>query len=215
MPERHHNLTGFGHGAAGFATAFIELFPFTNNQEYLQIARSVIRYEDSHFNQQQQNWPDYRKFDQGYGSMTATEEIVCSIAWCHGAPGIGLSRLRIYELTNDPVMKQDAEAAIQTTLNHLNLYSVSNYSMCHGLFGNAELLLYAASLLKQPALWQKAEEIADKCIHEYLDKKIPLPNGIQLSADTPDFMLGISGIGYFFLRLIDPVKFPSVLLLRP
>jgi type 2 lantibiotic biosynthesis protein LanM len=215
MPERHHNLTGFGHGAAGFATAYAELYAFTNNKEYLQIARSVIQYEDSHFNRQQQNWPDYRKFGQGYGSMTATEETVCSIAWCHGAPGIGLSRLRMYELTNDPLIRQDAEAAIQTTLSHLNLFTITNYSMCHGLFGNAELLLYAASLLQQPALWQQAEEIADECISEYLNKKIPLPNGIQLPADTHDFMLGTSGMGYFFLRLIDPARFPSVLLLRP
>lgn len=216
MPDRHHNLTGFGHGAAGFASAFAELYAFTNNQQYLQIAQSVVQYEDSHFNQQQKNWPDYRKFDQGAGTMVASsQETVCSIAWCHGAPGIGLSRLRMYELTNDPSMREDAEVAIQTTFKNLNLYSITNYSMCHGLFGNAELLLYASGLLNQPNLRQQAEKIADECISEYLDKKIPIPNGIQLPAETHDFMLGNSGVGYFFLRLTDPDKFPSVLLLRP
>lgn len=216
MPDRHHNLTGFGHGAAGFASAFAELYAFTNNPQYLQIAQSVVQYEDSHFNQQQNNWPDYRKFDQGLGTMASvTEETVCSIAWCHGAPGIGLSRLRMYELTNDPSIRQDAEAAIQTTLKNLNLYSISNYSMCHGLFGNAELLLYAATLLNQQNLQLQAEKLADQCISEYLDKRIPIPNGIQLPAETHDFMLGNSGVGYFFLRLTDPGKFPSVLLLRP
>ncbi|WP_121353395.1 lanthionine synthetase LanC family protein [Flavisolibacter nicotianae] len=214
VPDRYHNLTGYGHGAAGFATAFAELYAFTGDEQYLQIARSVVGYEDSHFVSGQQNWPDYRRFDQEYGVEKAVAEPACSIAWCHGAPGIGLSRLRIFELTKDPQARQDAEIALQTTRKNLHLDVLGNYSLCHGLFGNAELLLYAADVFNRPQLRSEAEQVADACIQEFLDKKVPVPNGLQLPAETPDFMLGSSGIGYFFLRVLDPGMFPSVLVFR-
>jgi lantibiotic modifying enzyme len=31
--------------------------------------------------------------------------------------------------------------------------------------------------------------------------------------ETPNLMLGLAGIGYFYLRLYDPVKYPSVLII--
>lgn len=214
VPDRYHNLTGYGHGAAGFAAAFAELYAFTGDDQYLQIARSVVNYEDSHFIPGQQNWPDYRRFDQAYGAETTVAEPACSLAWCHGAPGIGLSRLRIFELTKDPQARQDAETALQTTRKNLHLDVLGNYSLCHGLFGNAELLLGAAAVFNQPQLRREAEQVADACIRDFLDQNVPVPNGLQLPAETPDFMLGNSGIGYFFLRLLDPGMFPPVLVFR-
>ena len=210
MQECAHNLTGFGHGAAGFAAAFAELYAFTGHAQYLQIARSVVTYEDSHFHAPQQNWPDFRNF----GNAPQPAEPVCSIAWCHGAPGIGLARLRILELSGDASFAQGAAAAVDTTLNNLSVMAVGNYSMCHGVFGNAELLLYAAEVLKRPELVQAVSAAADECITQYLQKGIPIPNGLQSGQETPDFMLGSSGIGYFFLRLAAPELVPGVLLLR-
>ncbi len=210
MQERTNNLTGYGHGAAGFAAAFAELFAFTGNKQYLEIAKSVVSYEDGHFHAPQQNWPDFRSF----GAAPQPVETVCSIAWCHGAPGIGLARLRMLELTNDPFFAQGASIAVDTTLKSLSVMALGNYSLCHGVFGNAELLLYAAEVLAKPALLDSSTAAAEECITEYLQKGIPVPNGLQSGHETPDFMLGSSGIGYFFLRLAAPDKVPGVLLLR-
>lgn len=211
MQDSSHHLTGYGHGAAGFAAAFAELYAFTGNNEYRQVSNATAKYEDSHYIPAQQNWPDFRNFNN---AAPASTEHVCSIAWCHGAPGIGLSRLRMMELTGDPGFRKGAEAAVSTTANSLSVMQVGNYSMCHGVFGNAELLLYAAELFQQPALKEKVFAAADECIKEYINKRIPIPNGLQSGHETPDFMLGSSGIGYFFLRLADPEGVPSMLLLR-
>ncbi|MFN8290241.1 MAG: lanthionine synthetase LanC family protein [Chitinophagaceae bacterium] len=211
LPDSSHPLTGYGHGAAGFAAAFAELYAFTGNNEYRQVTNATAKYEDSHFVAAQQNWPDFRNFNS---TAPAPTEQVCSLAWCHGAPGIGMSRLRIMELTGDPGFRQGAEAAVTTTANNLSVLQLGNYSLCHGVFGNAELLLYAAELFQQPVWKEKALAAAEECIKEYISKRIPVPNGLQSGHETPDFMLGSSGIGYFFLRLAAPESVPSMLLLR-
>ncbi len=36
-------------------------------------------------------------------------------------------------------------------------------------------------------------------------------SGIQTEYDLPDLMLGWSGVGYFFLRMYDVERFPSIL----
>ena len=33
--------------------------------------------------------------------------------------------------------------------------------------------------------------------------------------ETPNLMIGLAGIGYFYLRLYDPVAVPSVLIMQP
>ena len=208
------HLTGLGHGASGFANAFTELYAFTHNSQYLEIAELSVKYENGHFNTSQQNWPDFRQFNQPFLTSPDNDEPPCSMAWCHGAPGIGLARLKMFELTGNDLYRQDAEIALQTTIDHLSLYQTGNYSMCHGIFGNAELLLAAAEMLDKPALLKLIEDKANECIDNFLSKGIPIPNGLQTGNETPDFMLGSSGIGYFFLRLTDPKKFPSMLLIR-
>ncbi len=210
MPDCTHNLTGLGHGTAGFATAFVELYAYTSNEQYLQIAKAIISYEDSHFHAPQQNWPDYRNFD----TPAPTTEPICSIAWCHGAPGIGISRLRMLELSGDTYFIQGTTAAIETTLQNLSITAIGNYSLCHGVFGNAELLLYAAEILNRQELVEEVYAAADDCIINYLNKGIPIPIGIQGGNETPDFMLGSSGIGYFFLRLAFGNRVPRVLVMQ-
>lgn len=214
MPGNQHNLTGYGHGTAGMAHAFAELHGLTHDEQYRDMVSSVIAYENHHFKPQQQNWPDFRNFDQP-GMSTQPQEVSCSCAWCHGAPGIGLSRLRTYALTQIPQLLNDAQIAIQTTLKSNNLNMQGNYSLCHGLFGNAELFLYGETVLQQPALRTAAEQLANECIQKYILTGMALPNGLHNTSQTPDFMLGTSGMGYFFLRLYDSVQFENMLLVTP
>lgn len=213
MPEKTNDLTGYGHGAAGIAHAFAELYTINPDKQYLKIIKDIAGYENAHFNQEQQNWPDFRSFvASSYQPMPQPVQQVCGLAWCHGAPGIGLSRLRAYEITQNSAFKHDAEVAIQTTLKANSSNLTGNFSLCHGLFGNAELFLKAAEVFKQPEYINHALRVADECISFYLDSGLVIPNGLQTLSETPDFMLGTSGIGYFFLRLIDPEKFPCMLL---
>jgi lantibiotic modifying enzyme len=41
------------------------------------------------------------------------------------------------------------------------------------------------------------------------------PCGAPGGAETPNLMLGLAGIGYFYLRLYDPIHTPSLLMVIP
>lgn len=204
-----HNLTGFGHGAAGISHALFELYGFTGQEEFGRVAAEGIAYENYYFDEQAQNWPDFRTFN---GKLPVeAEKNVFSCAWCHGAAGIGLARLRAFEITGNEVYREDARKAIATVLRTFNLDHTRNFSLCHGLFGNAELLLEGSRVLGDEDWKDEAGKMAMLAIRQYLDEAIPLPNGVSNNFDNPEFMTGTSGMGYFFLELSDPRRFPSVL----
>ena len=76
---------------------------------------NAFRYENYFFNKENNNWPDFRSRDNVI--TTKTNEMSYSSAWCHGAPGIGISRLMAYQITNDKRHIQDFNAALYTTKN--------------------------------------------------------------------------------------------------
>lgn len=204
-----HNLCGFAHGAAGIGTAFLNLYELTRTKKYLDVATRAFRYENQYFDGGEKNWPDFRA-----RTLPAEEEARhFSCAWCHGAPGITLSRMRAFQLTGDDSFKEDAVPGLETTSRQLKPDKIGNYSLCHGLCGNADTLLLAASILNHAAYRDKAEEIGNYCIEFYLDRDIPMPNGAFANWFNPDLMLGLSGTGYFLLRLTDPDLFESPLLI--
>ena len=49
----------------------------------------------------------------------------------------------------------------------------------------------------------------------YRDTHSPWPCGLQGCGEIPGLMVGTAGIGYFCLRLTDPMRYPSILLPRP
>lgn len=202
-----HNLTGYAHGASGIATALIELYSITKDEELLTAGKEAFRYENSFFNHEKQNWPDFR-FNN---SSKKPEDEICSLAWCHGAPGIGLARFRAYEITGDRSFLDDALKAVNVTRKYLSEDMLHDFSLCHGLFGNASLLLKASSVLKDEIFEKETRELVDKCLEQFIDRNIPVPNGYHSSKESPCFMQGNSGIGYFFLQLYDPLLFPSLL----
>jgi lantibiotic modifying enzyme len=84
-------LTGFAHGAAGISLALLELWRETGRQDFLEKAREVVQYERNLFSAEHGNWPDLRL------DSTRTDSPGVSgykSAWCHGAIGIGLARVR-------------------------------------------------------------------------------------------------------------------------
>jgi len=211
----HPNLTGFAHGVAGIVTALLEAFALTKDVRYRDMAFQGLQYENAFFDQQQQNWPDFRMKSQQttYSFQQDTNAPTCSCAWCHGAPGIALSRLRGYELTQHPALKNEAITAVQTTAKQLTWEQQLNFSLCHGLAGNAEILLEAADILNVPDWHTQAEAVGRLGQERYRQTDL-WTNGLYNSYQIPDFMLGLSGIGYFYLRLSDPAIYRSVLLLR-
>ena len=210
------NLTGQAHGTSGIATGLLDLYVATKKEAYKETALKAFEYESHHFSHQHQNWADFRDFSQIFGLNNIPDESSFnSCAWCHGAAGIALSRLRASQVLNDSEMRKQAEIAIHKTLQELRLQPNESTSLCHGIAGNADILISASQILNKPELMLKANESGDYMMKELLQKSIPFTNGLHNTYDIPDMMLGSAGVGYFFLRLYDAKQFESVLLVTP
>src|SRR5437870_1613255 len=98
-----------------------------------------IAYERSLFSAEAGNWPDLRVADTDLRQAPG-EKLPFPVAWCHGAPGIGLARLLCRRLLDDPLLDAEIETALRTTMASGFGY---NHSLCHGDLGNLELLVEA------------------------------------------------------------------------
>jgi len=208
--QTQQHLTGYGHGAAGIGCALIELWAETDEPEYREAALQAFRYERSHFSPEHHNWPDLRS------PANPQSEPVFALAWCHGGPGIGMSRLRATQLLDDTEIVQDLDEAIQVTTaacSNVVFPNSGSLCLCHGLGGNADLLLCAAEIRGLSELSQIAKNVGINAIAQLRRDDLPWPCGVNGGGETPNLMVGLAGIGYFFLRLHDHVKVPSLLLL--
>jgi lantibiotic modifying enzyme len=210
------NLTGYSHGAGGIGSALLELYSATGEARFRDAGEQAFRYERHWFDPAKGNWPDLR--DPELSGASREQGVSYMNAWCHGAPGIALSRLRVYEMLGDEVCRSEAETAIETTT--ANLYgnsemSQTNYSLCHGLGGNSEPLLYGAQVLGRADLFARAEEVALRGIESYEAQRLPWPCGGPGGLETAGLMLGLAGISYYYLRMADPEETPSLLIFLP
>lgn len=202
------DLTGYSHGAAGFALALFELTHATGQQRFAATAEGALMYERALFSPQQQNWPDFRRAAANMPQQQASY----ALGWCHGAPGIGLARLRLYKLTGRPDVWEEATAALRGTYTPLaTLAPTSMFALCHGAAGNAELFIDAAEILGDAGYTAIAEAIGRQGIERFHAPRRPWPSGLTSGGQTPGLMLGLAGIGYFYLRLYDSKSVPSVL----
>jgi lantibiotic modifying enzyme len=90
-----------------------------------------------------------------------------------------------------------------------------SFSLCHGLAGNGEILLYGLQVLRSE--WGRqaglAIEVASTGIEAYSKPSSAWPCGID-DCESPGLMIGLAGIGRFYLRMRDSA-IPSVLVLDP
>lgn len=214
-------LTGYSHGVAGIAHALAELSAATGEEALRAEATAALRYERALFDAKFGNWPDLREVSVRPPRIPSRSRLPThefGTYWCHGAPGIAISRIRIHELWGDEQSLEEALIALNTTRGmvraSLNSHS-SNYSLCHGLTGNAEILAYGESVLGERA--SPGAEIARKVGAEgrawYSSSSRRWPCGTG-HGSAPGMMLGLAGIGMFYLRLYAPLT-PTPILLDP
>jgi hypothetical protein len=211
------NLTGLSHGTAGVALALSELAFASGERRFLDAGAGALRYERGWFDHDARNWRDLR--DEPRGAKQGSGPKRFATHWCHGAPGIALSRLRIYELFEDDGLRGEAEVALSTTREAVASASWPgrDFSLCHGLAGNADVLLEGTRVLGKGGDHPAAavpQALADFGARQYLTEgggSWPCGAG---GGEVPGLMIGLAGIGHFYLRLHDP-NVGSVLLWRP
>jgi lantibiotic modifying enzyme len=176
----------------------LELHRVTGEHRFREAALEAFRYERNYFNPAEQNWPDFRGEQASY-----------PVFWCHGAAGIGLCRLRAWQITGDADLLAEAQVALQTVERHSA--ALANFSLCHRRAGNADVLICASQVLGEESWLHAAEAIAQEGLERFERRRVPWPCGLPDANETPDLMLGLAGIGHFYLRLADPARIPSVL----
>ncbi|MGZ3901841.1 MAG: lanthionine synthetase LanC family protein [Bacteroidia bacterium] len=206
--NQSYNLTGLAHGTAGIASSLLKLYEIYGDDVFLQTALGAVTYENSFYSPLKQNWPDLRNISERNFN---NRNFNYSNSWCHGAPGIGLSRLYFYQMLGTECFLTDIKAAVSNTINNIN--HIQNYSLCHGLAGNIDFLLTANQVINET----KADELVNRFCNilyaEHIKDHLPVPSGLNDGAETPGLMLGLAGTGYFLLRCAEPLRINSLLLL--
>ncbi len=196
-------LAGFAHGNAGIGLALFELYAATGQRDYLEGGRGAFAYENDLYDAEASNWRDLRPFGP---QTTPTRQF--TVAWCHGAPGIALTRIRAAAL--DPESAEAymavARTALSTTRAALdNMLKLPRHdaTLCHGAGGLSEIVRTAGQWLGDDALSEAARAAGRVLIDKYAANG-SWPCGVPTAGPNPSLMLGKAGIGMHFLRLKDP-----------
>jgi type 2 lantibiotic biosynthesis protein LanM len=229
-------LAGISHGAAGIALALLRLYGRTGDERFRATAVGGIEFERSLFSHADQNWPDLRvgaaegadgprtagvlagwpggvpppRERDAPGPAAETAAVHSMLAWCHGAPGVGLARLAGLPWLDDAEVRGEIDVAVRATLAR---GFGENHSLCHGDLGNVELLFAAARVAGDAELEEHAWRIAGGIV-DNIDKQGWL-HGLPGSIETPGLMAGLAGAGFGLARLARPDLFPSLLTLDP
>jgi type 2 lantibiotic biosynthesis protein LanM len=199
------HLTGFSHGIAGIAYALLQLYKVTDDAEFYDAAVDGICFEGHAFAPEHNNWPDYRR-----AAIKLAQGPMFCMAWCHGAPGIGLGRIAALDIMDTSEVRRDIEAALAST-SSVNLLPRDH--LCCGNAGLMDTLCAAGARLPEGEWSRKALQLAARAIARGKRR-----GAFSIAFDSgffnPSLFQGTAGVGYQLLRLIDPVKIPSVLLLN-
>jgi lantibiotic modifying enzyme len=193
-------LTGLAHGAAGIGYALLELGHATGRSEFIAAGHQAYRYENQWFRPQSNNWSDFRDHDG--------DQAPACVAWCHGAPGIALTRMRAVRLGYSEY-QGDVDAAMATTTAQLadrDEWIEGDGSLCHGRAGLGEILRYGGDSESAALVHQAARSTVERYGANWSD----WPCGVRRGSN-PSLMLGLAGIGYAYLGLAEP-EVPCVLL---
>jgi len=189
-------LAGFSHGAAGIGLALLRLHATVPQPRFREAAMAGFAYERTLLSPSACNWEDLRDDIKDRFAMGS---------WCHGAPGVALSRIGALRLIAGEGLESPLRSDLDSGLRYLAGGEIRNDgTVCCGEMGRAEFLLEAARYLDNPELEVLARQRAS-CVVAGLRPAEERPF-------IPGFFQGSAGIGYGLLRLIAPDRLPSILL---
>ena len=193
------------------ALALFELHAATGRDEYREAAFGAVAYEDQFLDPKENNWKDLRA--EGEQPVQSDGH---TMAWCHGAPGIALARLRAIELLPDRAteLRASADIALRGTERHAATQlsaQAFDVTSCHGLAGLAEPFVLASRVLGDSTFLQRARSLWSDALRRREENAVWL-SGVGSGGKNHSLMIGMAGAGYGLLRAHDPVQTPSLLL---
>jgi type 2 lantibiotic biosynthesis protein LanM len=188
-------LGGFAHGVTGIGWALTRLARATGSARHEQLAQEAFAFEDSLFDQQEQNWVDLRRLE---GPKT-------SALWCHGAVGIGLAHLNLDpSLSRASTRQLVRRAAAATWRQGMGL----SHCACHGDLGSWELLDRVIAMGEAPKDLH-ATYLLD-IILTSLERHGPCCR-MDGKVFVPGLLPGVGGVAYQLLRAHPENDLPSIL----
>lgn len=188
---------GYAHGNAGIIAQIYRLYNITKDESIKILAEQAMLFERASYEETKNNW---RK---------TIEADLCSCAWCHGAPGILMSKLQLLRSgMADEIINKEIEVAIDSTIKDgLKIH----WCLCHGDMGNLAILKEAGIILNDDKLYKQAVCSIEDFIEYFLD----FMNTEQFKENEHNgLMTGLAGIGYEILRINREHELPNVLALE-
>ena len=197
---------GISHGVAGIALALVELGAASGERRFLDAGLA------GHAGERERFWGDLERLLSTAPGEKPPPESTVAVAWCYGAPGVGLARLRaVPHARSDEeraALLQEVERAVRRTLAR---GPGQNHCLCHGDLGNLDVLVQVQERFPSPELAADVDRFIAAVLAS-LDRDGWLC-GTRASVESPGLMNGFAGIGYGLLRLAAPERVPSVLAL--
>lgn len=172
-------LAGMAHGNSGLILAFGHLLELTKDMRYVSRIKELLAYENSLY--ENGNWKDLRH-PEGIR--------FCNNAWCHGAAGILLSRLKLKQCSIPDFSEwiiRDLERCRQIFLEE---EEPEELCLCHGLAGN---YLALGIYLQQETDSELEREYGN--LGERILKRLEQGKISSREKYNPALMTGLSGIG--------------------
>lgn len=185
------SLLGFSHGTSGISAALAVLHQRLNLAGALEATERALNLETLNFSPALGNWPDLRLAEGSARFM---------VAWCHGAPGVALSRLCMSQCGIERgEFRRELDAALDCTASK----QLPSDHLCCGTMGLVVILRLAQRRQDADAL--EADVLARLSKGDGARELRGLAAGPLTS---PGMMTGLSGIA---LGLLDSPESMSCL----
>lgn len=198
--KNNQGLTGFSHGASGIGFVFNQLYKITSNESFKYLCNQAIYYEDLNYDFELYNWLDHRMYPYKdhewieYTNQCKRDNINFFIkkksmaAWCHGSPGIYLSRYDA-KFNNTKISKNSKSSRVK----------IKNHSICHGEVGNVLCLLNFDKHKNNKHFRNEIQVLCEKIMGYYRSNKSFI-SGYNQEKNNPSLFLGDLGVFYFMIK---------------
>ena len=220
-----HFGSGFSHGAAGIVYALTEAHRTCEDASLLTAALEGCEFERGLLQSRRGNWLPFEG---------APRDSHLLVAWCHGAPGIALSRAALLPLLvtgngegaygdRTAGVGDDLRIALRTTRTQSQTLEDD---LCCGNLGRAGVLFHVARTLRdtdrlpvEDADLRESAEAADHLVYRVLARAKrrghfgwakSRPDGFN-----PGLFQGAAGLGILLLYLAEPTRIPLPLVFAP
>lgn len=129
-------LCSLGEGNSGIGFTFLELGYFFNSDQLKELGELAFSYEDKHWDEIEGNWPDFKVvIEDEKDHLSLKEEYITKglfpstkqrkdFSWVKGITGIGLARLRAYELTKKEIYLQFVDKIYKKLSSNIDNLSI-------------------------------------------------------------------------------------------